>query len=126
MNKPISSGLKYTFLVHFIVGILFGVIYLLVPSFWLNMAGIPAVDDLPYRLIGAAILGFSASSWLSYKAAVVAKVKIVVLAEIVWTVLATLVILYALIFQGYAAIGWMNAVIMAAFAIAWIVFNPKE
>jgi hypothetical protein len=126
MNKPISSGLKYTFLVHFIVGLLFGLVYLLVPGFWLNIAGIPAVDDLPYRLIGAAILGFSASSWLSYKAAVVAKVKILVLAEIVWTVLATLVILYALIFQNYPAIGWMNAVIMAAFAIAWIVFNPKE
>ena len=125
-NKPISRGLKYTFLVHFIVGLVFGLLYLLIPSVWLNMFGIQVADDFPYRTIGAAILGFTASSWFCYQAGVVSKVKIVVLAEIVWAVLATLVILFALLFQGYPTAGWINAIIMGAFAIAFILFNPKE
>jgi hypothetical protein len=81
MDKPISSGLKYTFLVHIILGLLFGLVYLFVPSVWLNMAGIQITDDLPYRTIGSAILAFTASSWWCYRTAVVARVKIVVLTE---------------------------------------------
>jgi hypothetical protein len=126
MDKPISSGLKYTFLIHFIVGLFFGLTYLLYPSLWTGMSGIAVEYDMTDRVIGAAVLGWSAMSWFCYRAGVVGRVKIVVLGEIVWTVLATLVILYALLLQGYPSFAWMNAVIMAAFAVAFIVFNPKE
>jgi hypothetical protein len=45
--------------------------------------------------------------------------------EIVWTILGTLVMLYALLIAGFPALGWINAIIFAAFAIAfgWFYFQ---
>jgi hypothetical protein len=45
--------------------------------------------------------------------------------EIVWPTLGALVMLYALLFTGYPALAWINAVIFAAFAIAfgWFYFR---
>jgi hypothetical protein len=65
------------------------------------------------------MLGFAVSSWLSYQATGWESVRIVVVMELVWTVLGTLVMLYALLLAGFPMLGWLNAVILAAFAIAF-------
>jgi hypothetical protein len=126
MEKQISTGLKVTFLVHFILGVIIGLLYLLVPEWWSNLSGWPTKDVTAERLIGAAFLGFTASSWWAYREAIVEKVKIVVKMEIVWTILASLVILWGLLFEGAPSAGWMNFIVMAAFAVAFIVFYPRE
>ena len=124
MEKQISSGLKVTFLVHVIVGAIFGLVMLLVPGVW-NLIGVTVQEPAMYRLTGAAILGFTTSSWLAYKETAWEKVKIVVQMEIVWTILATLVLLWGLIFAGLPAIEWMNAVIMGGFAAAFSFFYSR-
>jgi hypothetical protein len=126
MEKQISSSLKVTFQVHVVVGALFGLALLFIPECWLGLFGWQIVDAEPYRLVGAAILAFAASSWWAYREAVVDKVRIVVNMEIVWTVLASLVILYGLIAGLLPAVGWLNFIIMAAFAVAFVVFRPQE
>ncbi len=77
MEKQISNGLKITFLVHLIVGVIFGLIYLLIPEVWGNLVNWPVKEPALYRLVGAAILGFSTSSWLAYRETAWEKVKIV-------------------------------------------------
>jgi hypothetical protein len=72
----------------------------------MGWSGVKLLDEIHYRLVGAAILAFSASSWYCYKAAEWERVKIVVLAEIVWTVLVAPVGLYGLIFAGQPAAFW--------------------
>ena len=124
MEKQISSGLKVTFLVHVIVGAIFGLVMLLVPGMW-NLLGVTVQEPAMYRLTGAAILGFTTSSWLAYKETAWEKVKIVVQMEIVWTILATLVLLWGLIFAGLPAIEWINAVIMGGFAAAFSFFYSR-
>jgi hypothetical protein len=118
----ISSGLKALFLVHFVVGLVFGLLYLFIPVLSMSWFGMAVQDGFPYRIIGAAVLAFTASSWYCYKAAEWEKVKIVVLAEIVWTVLNVLIGLYGLIFAGQPAAEWINVIIMAGFAAAFIYF----
>ncbi len=125
MNK-ISSGLKTLFLVHFVFGLVFGLIYLLIPGIFMGWFGVPVTDDLAYRTVGAAVLAFTASSWYCYKAAEWDKVKIVVQAEIVWTVLAALVNLYGILFEGAPAALWINVIIMAGFAAAFIYYYSKK
>ena len=125
MNK-ISSGLKTLFLVHFVLGLVFGLLYLLIPGVFMGWFGVPVTDDVVYRTAGAAVLAFTASSWYCYKAAEWDKVKIVVQAEIVWTVLATLVLLYGLLFAGQPAAEWINTIIMAGFAVAFIYYYSKK
>jgi hypothetical protein len=126
MNTKISAGLKMLFLVHFVVGLVFGLLQLFIPETLYSWFGTSIPEAWPYRLVGAAILAFTASSWLCYQAAVWDKVKIVVQTEIVWAVLATLVILFGLFFEDLPTVDWINAVIMAGFAAAFIYYYIKK
>ena len=122
----ISSGLRTLFLVHFIFGLVFGLGYLFIPAMSLGLVGIQVQDQFPWRIIGSAILAFTASSWYCYKAAEWDKVKIVVIAEIVWTSLVALVGLYGLLFAGQPSAFWLNVIIMAGFAVAFTYFYSKK
>jgi len=122
----ISSGLRTLFLVHFVVGLVVGLLYLLVPDMFMGWFGMPVPDELPYRIVGAAVLAFTASSWYCYQVAEWEKVKIVVLAEIVWTGLNVLVGLYGLVFAGMPATEWINVIIMAGFWAAFAYFYTRK
>jgi hypothetical protein len=124
MEKKISSGLKTTFLIHIIVGLVFGLALLLYPQLWVAL-GVPITDPEMSRLVGAAILAFASSSWWAYKETSWEKVKIIVQTEIVWTILATLVLLWGLLFAGLPATEWINAILMAAFAAAFSFFYSR-
>jgi len=127
MNKPISSGLRTTFLVHFILGLIFGLLLLLIPETFLGMFSWKVTQPATYRLVGAAILGFTMSSWFGYKAATWDQVRIVVLAELVWAPLATLVMLWGMISGDFPPTAWINVVIFGGFSIAfWISYNQQE
>jgi hypothetical protein len=125
MNAPISSGLKTTFLVHAIVGLLFGLAYLLIPTTVGGWFGFAATDPA-WRLLGAAILAYALSSWWASRAVEWSKVEIVVQMEIVWTVLGALVTAWAVISGALPALGWLNALILAAFAVAFGYFLTRK
>lgn len=116
MKSQLSTGLKYIFLVHFIGAGLFGLGFLLIPDQLGSILGVTITDTYAWRLIGAAMLGIAATSWLAYKADTWESVRIVLVLEIVWPVLAALVILFALLFGGFPAPGWILFAIMAIFA----------
>jgi len=124
MEKHISYGLKITFLVHAIFGLLTGLVFLLYPQAW-NALGAKIQEPEIYRVVGAAILGFAASSWWAYKEAAWEKVKIIVKMEIFWTALGALVILFGLLFAGLPAIEWVFAIVLAGFAVAFYYFFKK-
>jgi hypothetical protein len=126
MATKISPGLRMTFLIHFFVGLIFGLIFLLISEMWGELVKWPVTEPTIYRLLGAAILGYGISSWWAYRDATWERVKIVVQMEIVWTGLGALVILWGLIFEGVPAIGWLYAVILAAFAVAFGVFYFRK
>ncbi|MGD0550934.1 MAG: hypothetical protein ABSA81_10395 [Candidatus Bathyarchaeia archaeon] len=126
MDEQIPYGLKITFLVHFVVAVVFGAGFLLIPDMLTGMLGARTVEPSTFRLVGAAMLAFAASSWLAYRQPVWEKVKIVVQIEIVWTVLGVLAMLYGLIFEGLPAADWMNVVILGAFAVAFIFFYSRR
>lgn len=125
MEKQMSFGLKTTFLVHAIVGTIFGLVFLLIPVVWGNLFGIPVPDPVLQRMMGAAILAFAASSWLAYRETAWEKVKIVVQMEIVWTILGTLLTLWGLVFAGLPVAEWMNVVILGGFAAAFSFFYSR-
>jgi hypothetical protein len=122
----ISSGFRSLFLVHFVVGLVFGLLYLFIPGMFMGWLGVSLKDELAYRIVGAAVLAFTASSWYCYQAAEWERVKIIVQAEIVWTGLVALVSLYGLIFAGAPAAFWTNVIIMAGFAVAFSYFYTKK
>ena len=126
MVKKISNGLKYLFLFHFIVGVVFGLTYLLIPDTWANMVQWPLKESFPYRLLGAALIGIGVSSWLAFKNQIWESVKIVVIMEIIWCGLGTVVMLWGMFTQGLPPIGWMNTLLMAFFAVTFGFFLIRE
>ena len=99
MEKQIPYGLKITFLVHVIVGGIFGLVFLLIPEVFGSMMGAPIKDPPTMRLLGAALIAFAASSWFAYRETVWERVKIVIQMEIVWTILVVPAMLYDLVSQ---------------------------
>jgi hypothetical protein len=126
MEKKYTSGLKTTFLVHVIVGAIFGLIYLLIPEIFGNLINWPVKDIYFTRLVGAAILAFTVSSWFAYKAPTWNQVRITVQMEIVWTVLATLLMLWGLLAGMLPSIAWVNTILMAGFAVAFSYFYFRK
>jgi hypothetical protein len=125
-EKAIPYGLKITFLVHFVVAAVFGLVFLLVPEMFGGMMGALIREPSTFRLVGAALVAFAASSRFAYQQPFWENVKIVVQMEIVWTVLGVLAMLYGLIFEGLPSGDWMNVIILGAFAVAFIFFYSRR
>ena len=126
MEKQIPSGLKITFLVHVVMAGVFGLVFLLVPEMFGGMMGAPILEPSTFRLVGAALIAFAASSWFAYRETVWERVKIVVQIEIVWTILGVLATLYGLVYEGLPTGDWLNVVILGAFAVAFIFFYSRR
>jgi hypothetical protein len=126
LERKIPYGLKITFVVHFVLAVVFGLVFLLIPEMFGGMMGAPIKEPSTFRLVGAALIAFGASSWFAYRETVWERVKIVVQMEIVWTILGVLATLYGLIFEGLPVGDWMNVVILGAFAVAFIFFYSRR
>jgi hypothetical protein len=126
LEKQIPYGLKITFIVHFVVAVVFGLVFLLIPETFGMMMGAPFKGPSTFRLVGAALLAFAASSWFAYRETLWERVKIVVQMEIVWTILGVLATLYGLIFEGLPAGDWMDVLILGAFAVAFSFFYSRR
>lgn len=126
MDKQISPGLRITFLVHFILSLVFGVLMIIFPQVWGTLSGKPVFDYEMYRIVGVAILAFGVSSWLGYQAKNWEHIQIVVVTEISWTVMATIILLYYLIRWYFPPLYWLPTILMAGFAAAFAFFFFKK
>jgi len=126
MENQISSGLKITFLIHFILGLVFGLVYLFIPEFYGEMIGWEVTEPIMHRVVGAALVGISISSLLAFKNPSWDKVRITVIMEICWTVIAALTMLWGMLFADLPAMGWMNTGFMIIFAVFFSMFYFKE
>ena len=123
--KKVRPGLRATFAAHAITALVFGLINLFIPDIWGDLVNWPVDDTRAYRLLGAAMLAFGVSSVLAYLETDWEKVIIIVRTEIVWTALGTLVLLWAIIFDGAPVIGWLYVVLMGVWTVLFSIFyNP--
>jgi len=126
MPKEISKLLEIVFLVHFILGIMLGFIFLFIPDIWCTIAGFSITDKGSFRLIGAASLALGSGSFLAYRSKDWEKVKLIVLIELVWLIFANGAMLYWLIFESGPIIGWLIEVMFIFFLIAFLYSYIQE
>jgi hypothetical protein len=127
MEKHITPGLKYTFLVHGIMMSIFGLTYLIFPVLWGNLTGCLS-NQVPqaFRALSVALLGLAISSFLAFRETSWDNVKIVAQTECITNVLWVIVILLGLFFWDLPGIAWMYFVVMSGFAIAFNYFYFKK
>jgi len=125
-ERQISKGLKYTFLVHGILGLKVGLGDLLFPTMLESFYGAPVLDPGLYRVVGVAILAFTASSLLAYRETAWDRVKIVVQMEIVWTILAAVVIVALVFLEGRPVMELGNALVLGGFAVAFCYYYVRR
>jgi hypothetical protein len=116
-----SRSLKVLFLVHAIMSTVLGVLLLVIPGRLLGLFGWAPIDPLISRLLGAALLALAWSSFRGWRATERRQVAILIEAEAVFCVLACAGLLRHLLVASYPWYVWGTVVILAAFAIAWIV-----
>lgn len=128
VEKQIPYGLKITFLVHVIVAAIFGLLFLLIPDVFAKLTGFPVQEPAMsvVRVLGAAMLALAASSGFSYRQTLWDRVEIVVQMEIVWTILGALASAWGLVSGAFPVALWMNVIILAAFAVAFVFFYSRK
>jgi Na+-driven multidrug efflux pump len=97
-----SKSLKYTFLIHVVVSLIFGAALLLAPGRFLGLFGWAPIDPLISRLLGAALL---ALAWSSYRG---------------WGASSYEQLLRHLLKGWYPWYVWFVFSMLLVFAIAWI------
>jgi hypothetical protein len=81
-----SKSLKYTFLIHVVVSLIFGAVLLLAPGRFLGLFGWAPIDPLISRLLGAALLALAWSSYRGWGASSYEQVSVLVEMEVIFTV----------------------------------------
>lgn len=129
MAIKISNGLKWTFFVHFIVTLFFGVIFTMLVDFYLEIIGWPVIyfDPIMLQLLGFAFYAFALSSFIAWKETEWEKVKTIVIMEIAWFMGGVYVMFWSLYFHldtlfPLPLMGWVYLIIFSAFLIAFIIF----
>ena len=140
MDKPISKGLQTTFLIHGIFSAILGLALWLIPGrtltllLWvpsvvgvagtdLTTPGTFFVDAILTRVLGAILLALAFSSFQGWRSEEWGKVELLVQLEIIACVLSVIAFLAGLILHpaSFNLTRWLFLLILAAFAVAWIV-----
>jgi len=114
----ISKILKYTFILHFIVSMVFGLWYFVSIESWADLTNWPFMDPTSGRVMGAMMIGFGITSLLGYRASTWEQVEIVVLGEIIWEILAIIGMSWMMIIHTtIPASGWFLVGLLTIFTI---------
>ncbi len=114
-----SKSLKYTFLIHVVVSLIFGAALLLAPGRFLGLFGWAPIDPLISRLLGAALLALAWSSYRGWGASSYEQVSVLVEMEVIFTVFGSVGLLRHLLKAWYPWYVWFLLTVLLVFAIAW-------
>ena len=116
------SILKYTFLLHFIVSMIFGFLFFLSPEFYVSATAWPFLDPAAGRVMGSAFLGFGFAALLGYRAGSWEEVKIIVIADIIFTLFSLVSMVWMMVIHATIPVlaGAFNAFLFALFFVLYL------
>ncbi|MFX0001772.1 MAG: hypothetical protein ACFE88_16800 [Candidatus Hermodarchaeota archaeon] len=133
MVKEISKGLKWTFLIYFVVSLIFGVLLFFLVEKYLEWFGIvlfysPIVEIFPNLfyggLFGGALLAFAIASFFAWREIEWEKVKIVMIMNIVWNMLGAFIFFWVTFLKGWPVhpMTLMHLILFFGFLATFIFF----
>jgi hypothetical protein len=118
-ERLVSTVLKYTFLLHFLVAMIFGVAFFLIPELFLGAVGWPVEVSFD-RTLGALFIGLAICSLLAFREESFDRVEIIVMFEIVLTLFGMIAMLWNMLTMTLPVIGWLFAGLFALFFILFL------
>jgi hypothetical protein len=110
---------KYVFLLHFIVALVFGAFWFLLPEYWSTVSGWP-VEYAAGRIVGMATLVMAVGSFLAYRKTTWEDVEIYVMMELVYNILGAIGMLWNMFVVTLPIIGWALIGLLALFSILFL------
>jgi hypothetical protein len=121
----VTKGLKSLFVIHGILSLISGVLLLFVPFIWAQSMKWELLDAEPMRVIGAFTIALALKDLLGLMAKRWDEVRIIVIMEVAWTLLATIVFLRAVLMGLLPMTFWSMVILFGAFFVAWTYFYLK-
>jgi len=103
----ISKFMKMSFLIDGLVALIYGLVMLLIPNMHATAFGFP-YEEFADRYIGALFLGFAIGNLMAYRATSWENVEFVVMMNIVFLVIGTIIILYSILIAVLPVVGYMQ------------------
>ncbi|MHA1958603.1 MAG: hypothetical protein ACW99U_00070 [Candidatus Thorarchaeota archaeon] len=119
MSGEIPSFAKYIFLLGFIVSLIFGAWYFVVPESWSTITGWPD-ESSTLRMMGSFLLTLAVAALLAYRAESWKEVELYVLMIIIWTILGIVGMLWNYATMTLPIAGWLNTGLLALFLVLYL------
>jgi len=120
-EREVSKLLKIALLIDIITGIFFGFLMLLIPEIYSDMIGWPYLDPVVSRLFGAALFGFTTMSCFAYREKTWDRVKNIVIMDIVYLLLGTIVVVLSQFIFELPIANWTNIVVYVMLLALFII-----
>ena len=121
-----SKAFKTTFAVHAVVSLLFGFPLLIIPGRFLDLFGWVSIDPHISRLLGAALLAFSWSSYRGYRTSNRHMQQALVQMELIFCALGAIGLFRHILIAWYPWYYWTIFILLVVFAILWLYFLLKK
>ena len=119
-GRKVPQKLRYWFIIHFWIDILFAIPLFLIPIDMLQILGWESVDIVMTRLVAAALFAIGIESWLGRNANIDAFLTMLRL-KILWSATATLGLLWSIMsMQSQNVYLWSVLMIFIGFHFVWI------
>jgi hypothetical protein len=110
---------KYIFLLHFIVALIFGAFWFLLPEYWSVVSGWP-VEYASGRMVGMASLVMAIGSFLAYRMTTWEQVEIYVFMELTFNILGAIGMLWNLFTVTLPVIAWAFVGLLVMFSVLFL------
>ena len=115
----IPKQAKYVFLLHFIIALVFGAIWFLMPEYWNTLTGWP--DEIASgRIVGMATLMVCVGSFLAYRKTTWEQVEIYVIMELVFNILGAIAMLWNMLTITLPIVGWILIGLLGLFSVLFL------
>lgn len=116
MSGEIPSFAKYIFLFGFIVSLIFGAWYFLLPESWSTITGWP-VETASGRILGALLIVLALGSILAYRSSSWKEVELFVIVLIAWNLLGTIGMVWNMLVLTLPIAGWFMTGLLVLFFV---------
>ena len=119
MSGEISNLAKYVFLLHFIIALIFGAFWFLLPEYYCTLTGWP-VEYASGRIVGMATLMMGIGSFFAYRKTTWDQVEIYVIMELVFNILGAIGMVWNMLVMTLPIVGWALVGLLGLFAVLFL------